>query len=81
MKYKDEEASIQDIFNIGGKIIEMVTLILKDHPKVEYREYFSLGCVWRAYGLILQLINKSKELSLSQKCDILENAKKWHIKL
>lgn len=80
MKYKDEDTSIQDIFNLGGKIIETFTktnksLRTQKQPKDDDNDYYSLGCVWRAYGLVLRLINKSKELSISQKRDILENAR------
>ncbi len=76
MKYKDEDASMQDIFNIGEKIIEIVTQIPREHLSIEYNDYYSLGCVWHAYGLILQFINKLRELSLSQKRDKLEMASK-----
>jgi hypothetical protein len=77
MKYKDEEeAYIEDIFVLGGKIIEMVTYAKKSAPHEEYKEYHSLGYVWRAYGHILQLIHKSKELSLKQKHIMAEKSKK-----
>jgi len=74
VKYTDEEASIRDIFNLGGKIIEMATN--KKHQNAKNNDYYSLGFVWRAYGLVLQLIDKLKDLSLSQKHDMLENAKR-----
>ncbi len=75
MKYADEDADIQAIFDLGGKIIKLVTHARKKYPSVDYNDYYSIGCVWRAYGLVSQLINKVKELSLKQKHDMLEKAK------
>jgi hypothetical protein len=75
MKYKNEEASIQDILNFGGKIIETVNKTQKTTLNSEYNDYSSLGHVWRAYGFILHLIHRSKELSFKQKHNILETAR------
>jgi len=75
MKYKDEETSILDIFNLGGKSIEMAKLAQKKYPGSEFNDYYSLGCVWRAYGFVMQLIHQFKELSLKQKQNMSENAR------
>ncbi|MFX1518542.1 MAG: hypothetical protein ACFFCD_01260 [Promethearchaeota archaeon] len=74
MKYEDEEKSIQNIFDLGGKIIEMINQIQKQ-PNTEYNDYYSLGCVWRAYGHISLLINKSKESSVAQRHKRIEKAR------
>ena len=74
MKYKNEEASIQDILNLGGKIIETANKT-QTALNSEYNDYSSLGHVWRAYGFILHLIHRSKELSFKQKHNILETAR------
>jgi len=75
MKYENEEASIQDICNLGGKIIKKVTLAPKKYLDIEISDYYSLGCVWRAYGLVLQLFHKFKEATLKQKRDVLEKTR------
>ncbi|WP_287586432.1 hypothetical protein [Candidatus Borrarchaeum sp.] len=75
MKYRDEEASILDIFNLGGKIIKRVTQAKTNDPYTEYDDYCSLGCVWRAYGLMSQLIHKFQKLNVEQRRDMLENAR------
>ena len=72
MKYKDEEASIQDMCNLGKKIIDLVIQAQQNDQHDEYDEYYSLGCVWRAQGLYFHLIQKSKELSFKEKQDIIE---------
>lgn len=78
LKYKDEETSIQDIYNFGGKIIKTIkqAQTRTDYQYSENNDYYSLGCVWRAYGLILQLVNKYKELSIEEKSEMSETARK-----
>ncbi len=73
-KYKDEEASIKNIFEQGGKILEIMTQLQKNDQLEDY-DYYSLGCVWRAYGLVLQIIHKSKELRLKQKQNMAKKAR------
>lgn len=76
MKYKDEEIAIQDIFELGEKIINVLKRNQNSVSDIENKGYYSLGLCWRAYGLVQQLINKSKELSIKQKHDILEKTRK-----
>jgi len=64
MKYRDEERSIQDVFDIGEKIIYLVE---KSQTPEIYGEYHSLGYVWKAYGLIMQYILVSKDTSLKKR--------------
>ncbi|MFX1518699.1 MAG: hypothetical protein ACFFCD_02080 [Promethearchaeota archaeon] len=75
MRYKDEEASIQDILNLSGKIIEVAKHVQRTNSYIHCEGYNSLGHVWRAYGLLLELIHKYKELRPSQKRDILVKAR------
>ncbi|MFX1466269.1 MAG: hypothetical protein ACFFA5_07340 [Promethearchaeota archaeon] len=75
MKYEDEDATLQTIFELGGKIIKLVNQAKNKQEKEEYYGYYSIGCVWRAYGLISQLIIKAKELSLNKRQLMLDQAK------
>ncbi len=73
MKYKEEDASINDILNLGEIIIDNVTKFQKLESSVEYDDYHSLGCVWYTQGLIFQLISKSREMNFEQRHNIVEN--------
>ncbi|MFX1466512.1 MAG: hypothetical protein ACFFA5_08575, partial [Promethearchaeota archaeon] len=50
------------------------------HPTIEFADYHSIGCCWYAYGLILQLINRFKELDIKQKRKMLEKVRELALK-